>query len=154
MYGYTAEFRKVNVEAISEGNPPYSEDKAVKWIQRALSGKPQRFDWKCKDKAGRIFWAGVNLKRTVLNSQPRLLAIVRDITERKEAEEAIRASRERFRTMADYTYDWEYWRGPNGRFRYVSPIMPCVNAGEKAWRRSVEKRGARDGRRLYCNSRV
>lgn len=44
-----------------------------------------------------------------------------DITERKRAEDEIRASEERFRTIADYTFDWEYWRGTDGAFNWVSP---------------------------------
>jgi two-component system, cell cycle sensor histidine kinase and response regulator CckA len=27
----------------------------------------------------------------------------------------------KYRTVADYTYDWEYWLGPDGAFRYISP---------------------------------
>lgn len=41
--------------------------------------------------------------------------------ELKHNAEVIRESEERFRTLADYTYDWEYWRGPEGRYIYVSP---------------------------------
>jgi PAS domain S-box-containing protein len=48
-------------------------------------------------------------------------AIVRDITERKLTEEKLRESEEKFRTVADYTYDWEYWASPEGQFWYVSP---------------------------------
>ena len=33
----------------------------------------------------------------------------------------LRESEERFRTMADFTYDWEYWLGPDGTYVYVSP---------------------------------
>ncbi|MEI8375729.1 MAG: PAS domain-containing protein [Planctomycetota bacterium] len=122
MYGYnTEEFRQVSVDAISEGHPPYSQKEAVEWLQRAIAGMPQRFDWKARDKGGRLFWTAVNLTRTVFNGVPRILAIVRDITEQKEAVEALRANEEQFRTVADYTYDWEYWRGVDGRFRYVSP---------------------------------
>lgn len=122
MYGYTTEdFRRMPIEAISEGRPPYSQNDALQWIQRAIAGVPQRFDWKCRNRAGDIFWAEINLKRTALNGQPRLLAIVRDITERKDTEEALQASEDRFRMVADYTYDWEYWTGPDGKYRYVSP---------------------------------
>ncbi len=39
----------------------------------------------------------------------------------KRAEEALRASEARFRTVADYNYDWEYWIDPDGRHIYVSP---------------------------------
>jgi PAS domain S-box-containing protein len=122
MYGYTTEeFRQVRVELISEGNPPYSQNEAGEWIQRAIAGSPQRFDWKAKDKGGRVFWTGVNLKKVKLNGTSRLLAIVRDISERKAVEEALRESEERFRTVADNTYDWEFWRGVDGKLRYVSP---------------------------------
>lgn len=41
--------------------------------------------------------------------------------ERRQAEEALRKSEERYRTVADYTYDWEYWIGPDGQWLYCSP---------------------------------
>jgi PAS domain S-box-containing protein len=38
-----------------------------------------------------------------------------------ESAEALRRSETKFRTVADWTYDMETWRGPDGRFLYVSP---------------------------------
>jgi PAS domain S-box-containing protein len=43
---------------------------------------------------------------------------------RQQAEhtaEALRASEERYRTVAEFTYDWEYWRTTDNQFLYVSP---------------------------------
>lgn len=39
----------------------------------------------------------------------------------RRAEEALRKSDENLHTIADYTYDWEYWEGPQGELRYMSP---------------------------------
>ncbi len=36
-------------------------------------------------------------------------------------ETELRESEERFRTLADFTYDWEYWLNPDGNYVYVSP---------------------------------
>ena len=44
-----------------------------------------------------------------------------EIAERKRAEKALRESEERFRTVADFTYDWEYWIDADGNYIYVSP---------------------------------
>ncbi|MBU2547282.1 MAG: PAS domain-containing protein [Proteobacteria bacterium] len=40
---------------------------------------------------------------------------------RRAAEEALRRSEEKYRTVADYPVDWETWEDPHGRYVYVSP---------------------------------
>jgi PAS domain S-box-containing protein len=46
---------------------------------------------------------------------------LRDISERKKIEEKFLQSEEKFRTMANFTYDWEYWISPGGDIVYSSP---------------------------------
>lgn len=48
-------------------------------------------------------------------------AIIHDISEQKRSEDTLRASEERFRTIANFTYDWEYWIAPDMTYLYVSP---------------------------------
>jgi len=38
-----------------------------------------------------------------------------------ELVDELREAELRYRTVADLTYDWEYWKSPDGTFRYVSP---------------------------------
>jgi PAS domain S-box-containing protein len=35
--------------------------------------------------------------------------------------DALREAELRYRTVADFTYDWEYWQAPDGTLRYISP---------------------------------
>jgi PAS domain-containing protein len=48
-------------------------------------------------------------------------ALQAEITDRRQAEQALRLSEERYRVVADNTYAMEYWLGPDGAFIYVSP---------------------------------
>lgn len=41
--------------------------------------------------------------------------------EKETAETGLEMSEERFRMVADFTHDWEYWVDPDGRYVYVSP---------------------------------
>jgi PAS domain S-box-containing protein len=44
-----------------------------------------------------------------------------NLCKRRKAEDALAESALRYRTVAEYTYDWEYWSAPDGTLRYVSP---------------------------------
>lgn len=57
----------------------------------------------------------------VLRDKTLLAGYTIDITKRVQAEKALRVSEEKYRTVANFTYDWETWRGPDGAFLYVSP---------------------------------
>jgi PAS domain S-box-containing protein len=88
MYGYTQEeLEKLTVGDISTGVSPYDQEHAWKRIEIAVKEGPQLFDWICKAKNGRTFWVEVNLKLTIIQGEERILAIVRDISKRRKAEE-------------------------------------------------------------------
>jgi PAS domain S-box-containing protein len=87
MYGYTQEeFEKLTVEDISAGTGPHTQENALRWVRKAVDEGPQLFEWTCKHRTGRNFWVEVNLRPAVLEGRKRMLAIVRDITERKDIE--------------------------------------------------------------------
>ncbi len=50
-----------------------------------------------------------------------LLARVKSMLKLKNVEKRLRESEARYRIVADYAYDWEYWVNPEGDFSYVSP---------------------------------
>jgi PAS domain S-box-containing protein len=72
-------------------------------------------------KDGRRIPVEINARPVAFRGKPAHMSIARDVSERKRAESALRESEEKLRTIADFTYDWEYWRGPDGRLLWVSP---------------------------------
>jgi PAS domain S-box-containing protein len=101
MYGCSREeARQLSVADLSAGDEPYTQERALGHLRLAAAGTPQLFEWLAKDRRGRRFWVEVNLKHVVIDGDHRMLAIVRDITDRKQVEESLRAADERLREQA------------------------------------------------------
>jgi PAS domain S-box-containing protein len=66
-----------------------SAEKAREKISAAYGGAAQFFEWRHCRLDGEIFEAEVGLSRVSIVGQPHLLAIVRDVTKRKRAEEEL-----------------------------------------------------------------
>ena len=64
------------------------------YMRRAAERGPQLFEWLCRDGAGNMLCVEVNLKRGCIGRRDRLLAIVRDVTDRKAAEAEIERARD------------------------------------------------------------
>jgi PAS domain S-box-containing protein len=50
-----------------------------------------------------------------------IIGLLVNLRKRRRAEAETAASTLRYRTVADYTYDWEYWSAPDGTMNYLSP---------------------------------
>lgn len=49
------------------------------------------------------------------------IKLAKTLSDFKKSQDKLKESEERFKTVADFTYDWEYWLDPKKNFVYVSP---------------------------------
>jgi PAS domain S-box-containing protein len=90
LHGYTLdELRDGGVQLISTGEAPYTLDEAKRRLALAAGGEPQTFEWYGRNRAGDRIWLEVRLDRITIPAGDRILAVVRDITERKRAQRAL-----------------------------------------------------------------
>ncbi len=80
-----------------DGQP--SCEGAIRRMRRVLAGEPQFFEWQHCRLDGGVFDTEVTLNRISLPGGPFVLGIVRDVTERKRVEEALKASEARYQDL-------------------------------------------------------
>jgi diguanylate cyclase (GGDEF)-like protein/PAS domain S-box-containing protein len=84
MFGYDkAEIIGRDIEMLSSGVHPYTQEVAIDKAQRAHLGEPQSFEWQCRTKNNVLFWAEISVQFTEFGPTPAIVANVRDLTERK-----------------------------------------------------------------------
>lgn len=80
---------------LSLGESPFGETEAVARLQQAAERGSQTFVWCSRRADGELFWSEVALRPFLVAGKKRVIASVRDISERKEAEDAL-ANEKRF----------------------------------------------------------
>ncbi|MEK9135664.1 MAG: PAS domain S-box protein, partial [Bacteroidota bacterium] len=100
--------------------------KGFESTQQAIdTGVPQpRFELELKTKGGKIVWVEVNEAPVV--KEGKTIAIVgslTDITERKQAEEALRLTEEKYRGIFEHAGEGIYQSTPEGKFIAVNPML-------------------------------
>ncbi|MFZ5774369.1 MAG: PAS domain S-box protein [Thermodesulfobacteriota bacterium] len=120
MFGCSHEEALANdMSTFSAGVPPYTLDGAIAKIQAAVAGTPQQFDWHARTLDGRRFWIEVSLRLAKIGEDKRVIAVVRDISERKKNEEHIA----RLATAIEQAAEDIIITDARGVIQYVNPAQ-------------------------------
>ncbi len=124
LYGYTLdEARLMGLEIFDRHQNPYTTRELLEYAKEAIEGKPQLYEWQPLDKTGKPLWVEVNQKRALIGGRNCILSVVRDITDRKNAEEALQQSRQYFQALIENTSDLIAVLDGEGKVRYISPSV-------------------------------
>ena len=116
---------------------PAEREADLKKFKRLVTGEAAEYavEKRYLHKDGRVVWVSVNatLIRDEQGRPQRTIAVIHDITARKQVEESLRESEERFRQLAENIREVFWMTTPDGhKVFYVSP------AYEKVWGRSCQ----------------
>ncbi|MCG6876126.1 MAG: PAS domain S-box protein [Betaproteobacteria bacterium] len=103
IYGYSRE--EVLGGAYLEAPSPEEAERRRGLIRRALGGEPFQTELESVRKNGERVQVEVRAIPIQHSGEPHVLAIVRDVTERKRAEAAVRASEEQYRSIFNASVD-------------------------------------------------
>jgi PAS domain S-box-containing protein len=123
MYGYSLEeVLQLTVADLSMGEPPYSQADAEGWFRRTIAQGAQLFEWLARRRNGELFWVEVSLQHLVISGQECILAFVRDISERRRAEEEIRSRAEVERALLNAPADTIFLMKTDGEIEVINEI--------------------------------
>jgi diguanylate cyclase (GGDEF)-like protein/PAS domain S-box-containing protein len=108
MFGYengTSMLHPADISPPNQLDGTPSRTAAEKKIASAFLNGKERFEWLHQRKNGEVFFAEVCLTALTLSGRTMLLATVRDITERKQAEEALLFKTAMLEAQAETTID-------------------------------------------------
>ena len=125
MLGYTAEeFAGLGLSDIHPADSLVSVINEFERHQRGHKRAATDIPVKCKD--GSIFYVDINSAPVDIGGKRLVLGIFRDATTRREAENAVRKSEERYRNLVESTTDYMWEIDQNGRYTYYTPAITAL----------------------------
>ncbi|HEX8452466.1 MAG TPA: PAS domain S-box protein [Longimicrobium sp.] len=122
-YGYTREELMGQTPAIlADLERVDLEDTGVRF-GRVVAGEPQRFEWWGRRKDGSTFPKELVLTRSTYFGQDAVIAVARDITERKQAEEALREVQEQQEALLNNIPDLAWLKDASHRVLAVNEAV-------------------------------
>jgi PAS domain S-box-containing protein len=95
MYGYSpSEALTVTMPDLCSGESPESLTAAMHSLSLAAGGSAQLLHWKARKKDGTLFWTETSLQKAGFSGKDLVIAVVRDITDRKRMKEQLFRARE------------------------------------------------------------
>jgi PAS domain S-box-containing protein len=97
LFGLPEEvLKRLDIESLLAEDSPHAIEPLRAAFAAALNtGEPQLFEFEARRGRDERWWAEVSLRAADIGGRERLLAVVRDVTERRQAQEALRAARNR-----------------------------------------------------------
>ena len=124
MYGYTiAEMIQMKWREISGGSASHESEGPSFNILESAQEESQFFEWPAKDKKGRLFRIEVNLKRAHIRGEDLIIAVVRDITERKQIEQELTVTKNYLKTVFNKIHDAVFIHDLTGRIVDINDKM-------------------------------
>jgi PAS domain S-box-containing protein len=101
MYGYDSkdEMLSGRIQSFSADRNGFGQKEIRDHISKAVEKGAHTFEWLAKKRNGEEFWVEVSLKSTNIRGEGKILAVARDITERKRAEQILKQHSEKLEEM-------------------------------------------------------
>lgn len=122
MFGYDSPEELIGQQVFMIVHPD-DREKVIEINRRRHEGKhvPSRYEFKGITKDGRVIFVEVSAASISYRENLVYLIYLRDVTERKEAEQALRNERNRFQTLSDNAPFGIMVIDGNGNFTYLNP---------------------------------
>lgn len=131
MYGLSyEEALSKTIPELSSDNEAFTSEESLAAIRRSLK-EPQVFEWEARHSSGKLFWVEVSLKRAEIHGKVKVIAVSRNITDRKKAESLLSENEGKYKLIVEGQNELIVRLNAEGKILFASPsFLKVLNKDE------------------------